>query len=165
MPLTGFSAIDTCAVVAQPGAGKLEYAPLDEVDVSAWNPAILPDIYNQQDDAGVSTWYTLPYVGGSGAWTEDEQNSEQGTFYRVTIAATLAGDSTTIRGELHAMRRRPYLLRLTRSGVVLLIGTPDTPLRFESRFESGADGGDNRIHRLEWRGEILRKSPGYVPVF
>jgi len=164
MPLAGFD-IDPCTAIALPGAGTIEYVPLDEVDVAAWNDAILTSTYNQQASAGVSTWYAMPYVVGSGSWTEEQQDTEQGTFFRTNVSATLAADSNVVRGELNAMKRRPYLLRITRNGVILLIGTPENPLRFESRFESGADGGDTRAHRIAWNGATLRKSPGYVPVF
>ncbi len=164
MPLTGFD-IDPCAAGAAAGAGTIEYAPLDEVDVSAWNDAILSATWNQQAPAGVATWYAMPYVQGTGSWTEDQQDGEQGPHFRVSVVAVLAADTPTVRGELDRMKGRPCLLRITRSGVPLLVGTPETPLRFNSRFDSGADGADTRAHRVTWSGNQLRKSPGYVPEF
>lgn len=165
MALSGFDNIDICNAHAQPGAGRLEYVPLDEVDVAAFQEAILQDAYNQQDPAGISSWHLLPYVQGSGSYTEDQTQNDQGVYFRNTITAILAADSPAVRGELNRMARRPYLLRLTRGTQVLLIGTPEHPMRFESRFESGADGGDSRVHRLQWTGNTLTKAPGYVPVF
>lgn len=165
MPLAGFSDIDPCTAVALPGAGVLEYVPLDEVDTTAWNPAVLESDYNQQAAAGVATWYRLDYLPGSGQWTEEQQQSDQGDYFRINVSASMSADTPTVRGELDRMRRRPYLLRLTRGSTVLLIGNPDQPLRFESRFDSGSAGGDNRLHRIQFTGASLRKSPGYVPVF
>lgn len=165
MPLAGFSDIDPCTSVALPGAGVLEYVPLDEVDTTAWNPAVIEATYNQQAAAGVATWYRLDYMPGSGQWTEEQQANEQGDYFRINISASMSAESPTVRGELDRMRRRPYLLRLTRGSTVLLIGTPEQPLRFESRFDSGATGGDSRQHRIQFTGVSLRKSPGYVPVF
>jgi len=164
MSLAGFT-IDPCTAVAPPGVGLLDYAPLDEVDTTAWNPAVIESTYNQQDSVGVSTWYRLPLVAGSGQWNEDQQSDSQGDIFRINISGNMAADSPTVRGELDRMRRRPYLLRLTRGGTVILIGTPEQPMRFESRFESGAGSGDNRLHRISFTGVSLRKSPGYVPVF
>lgn len=165
MPLAGFSDIDPCTSVALPGAGVLEYAPLDEVDIDAFQEAILPSTYNQQAAAGVATWYKLPYLPGTGQWSEDQQQSDQGDYFRINISANMAADTPTVRGELDRMRRRPYLLRLTRGSTVLIIGTPEQPMRFETRFDSGAAAGDVRQHRVSFTGVSLRKSPGYVPVF
>lgn len=165
MTLQGFAAIDICQATALPGAGRLEYTPLDEVDVAAFQQAIENDTWNQQDAAGLVVWYALPYVQGSGSWTEEQQDSEQGVWFRQSVRATLAADSPAVRGELDRMKRRPFLLRLTRGGQVFLVGTPDMPLRFESQFDSGADSGDGRVHKVQWTGDCLQKSPGFVPVF
>ena len=165
MPLAGFD-IDQCVTAsALPGVGVLEYAPLDEVDVPAFQDAIQQSNYNQQAAAGVADWYPMPYVRGSGAWSEDQQPNQQGEIFRLSINALLPADTPAVRGELNAMRNHRYLLRLTRNGMVLLLGTPEQPLRFESRFDSGSEGGDTRGHRITFSGNSLRKSPGYVPVF
>lgn len=156
--------IDSCNL-ALPGAGTIEYVPLDEVDTAVWNEAILPATYNQQSPAGVSDWYTLPYAAATGEFSEDENITDQGTSYRVSVAAFLPSDSTTVRGQLNRMRRRRYLLRLTRGSMVLLLGTPERGLRLSTDFKSGGDGGDNRGHRLSFTGVSLYKSPGFVPVF
>lgn len=166
MPLDGFSNIDLCiAASAPPGAGKIEYAPIDEVDTAAFDLAILQSTYNQQASAGVSTWYTLPHAPGSGTWTEDQSDTEQGPTWKNTVQALMPATSATVRGELNRMARRRYLLRVTRGAEVILIGTPEMPMAFECRFDSGADGGDTRAHRVSFTGVSLFKSPGYVPVF
>lgn len=150
---------------AIPGAGKLEYAPIDEVDTDAFEVALLQSTYNQQASAGVATWYTLPYAPGSGSWNEDQEDTDQGPVFKVAISALLAASSATVRGELDRMKRRRYLLRLTRGAEVLLIGTPEQPMSLQSRFDSGADGADTRGHRISFTGTSLFKSPGYAPVF
>lgn len=166
MPLAGFSDIDVCtAASALPGVGTLEYVALDELDLTEWDDAIIADGYNQQKNIYAGAWLSLPYVGGTGAWTEDQQESEQGDFFRVNVSARLAADTPEVRGELNAMKQHRYLLRFTRNGTVLLIGTPEQPLRFSSRFDSGAEGGDIRAHTVTFTGAALRKNPGYVPVF
>lgn len=148
-----------------PGVGVLEYVPLDEVDASVFHDAILQPDYNQQASAGVAEWYKMPYVFGSGQWSEDQQSTVQGQVFRININAQLPADTPVVRGELNAMRNRRFLLRLRKNGNTLLIGTPEQPLRFESRFDSGADSGDARGHRITFTGNSIRKSPGYVPVF
>lgn len=165
MPLDGFN-IDQCVTAsALPGVGVLEYVPIDEVDTAAYQEAILQSSYNQQAAAGVADWYKMPYVLGSGSWSEDQQQNAQGDYFKLGISAFLPADTAVVRGELNAMRNHRYLLRLTRNGMVLLLGSPEQPLRFESRFDSGAEGGDSRGHRITFTGNSLRKSPGYVPVF
>lgn len=143
----------------------MEYVPLDEVDTAAFEEALLASSYNQQADAGVSTWYPLPYAAGSGSWSEDQQDTDQGAHFRLSINTFLPADSTVVRGEINAMRHRRFLLRLTKNGTTTLIGSPERGLRFSSTFESGSEGGDNRGHRMQFSGVSLQKSPGYVPVF
>lgn len=165
MPLSGFD-IDTCITAsALPGTGVIEYAPIDEFDTSVYEDAVQASDYNQQSAVGVADWYAMPYVVGSGSWSEDQQSNQQGDYFRLNISALLPADSAVVRGELNAMRSRRYLLRLTRNGIKLLLGTPEQPLRFESRFDSGADSGDTRGHRVTFTGNALRKSPSFVPEF
>ncbi len=164
MPLTGFD-IDLCAAAALPGAGRLEYVPIDEVDLTEWDDSIEPGAWNQQKAVFAATWYALPYAAGSGAWTEEQQDSPQGDYFRISVSARIPSDLPAVRGELNRMKQHRYLLRLTRDGRVLLLGTPEQPLRFSARFSSGADGGDTRAHNVTFTGASLRKSPGYVPAF
>jgi len=165
MPLAGFD-IDQCITAsALPGVGVLEYAPLNEVDTTLYEDAVQASDYNQQSAVGVSNWHKMPYVVGSGSWSEDQQPNQQGDIYRLNVSALLPADSAVVRGELNAMRPHRFLLRLTRNNMLLLLGTPEQPLRFESRFDSGADSGDTRGHRVTFTGNALRKSPSYVPVF
>lgn len=165
MSLAGFASIDVCAAIALPGTGKIEYVPVDEVDPADFEWAVLSGTYNQQKNVYNGSWFTLPFAGGSASWAEDQQPSEQGDYFRLSLSALLPADSAAVRGELNAMKQHRYLVRLTRNGVVLLLGTLEQPLRFESRFESGADSGDTRGHRCTFTGVALQKSPGYVPVF
>lgn len=165
MPLTGFD-IDLCAAASTPaGAGKLEYITVDALDLAEWEQAVLLAEWNQQKEIAASGWLTMPYVHGTGEWTEEQEQDEQGNYYRLSANCLLPADTPAVRGELSRMRQHRFLLRLTRSGQTYLLGTPEQPLRFESRFQSGADGGDQRGHRCTWRGVALQKSPGYVPVF
>lgn len=165
MALAGFSGIDICGTVTLPGTGTIEYVPVDDVDAAEWERAILASTYNQQKEIYAGAWLSLPFAGGSASWSEEQVPNEQGDYYRLSLSALLPSDSPAVRGELNAMRQHRYLLRITRSGTVLLLGTLEQPLRFESRFESGADGGDTRGHRCTFAGVTLQKSPGYVPVF
>lgn len=165
MPLSGFD-IDQCVTAsALPGTGVIEYVPLDEVDVPTYEEALLQSTYNQQAPISLTEWYAMPFQLGSGNWSEDQQKDQQGDYYKINISALLPADTAEVRGELNAMRNRRYLVRLTKNGMVMLIGTPEQPLRFESRFESGSDGGDTRGHRITFSGNSLKKSPAYVPVF
>jgi len=163
MPLSSI-VIDPCNAAEPSGLGSLQFAPLDEVNASAFDVAINA-AYNQQEALGLTAWYDMPYAPGSGTWSEEQQDGEQGTSFRVAISALLPASTPAVRGQLDAMRNRRYLLRIIKAGQPYLIGTPDTPLRFESRFDSGAESSDTRGHRVEWKGSTLKKSPGYTPVF
>jgi hypothetical protein len=164
MPISGFN-IDQCVTAsALPGVGVLEYVPLDEVDTDTFEESIQASNYNFQSEI-TTEWYKMPYVRGSGSWSEDQQRNDQGEYFRLNISALLPADTAVVRGELNTMRNRRYLIRLNRNGIILLLGTPEQPLRFESRFDSGSDSGDTRGHRITFTGNSLRKSPAYVPVF
>lgn len=164
MPLSGFD-IDLCAAAALPGAGTLEYTAVDEVTPALAEHSILAATWNQQQALSGADWNPLPIAGGSGAWTEEQQDDPQGQYFRVNITALLPADTPTVRGELNRMKQHRYILKLTKNSAVILIGTTEQPLRFSSTFDSGADGGDTRGHRCTFSGVALVKSPGYVPVF
>lgn len=163
MPLAAIN-IDPC-ILTLPGSGTIQYISIDEIDPTTYEPAIKDSTYNLQKSAGVASWYTLPMAPGSGEFAEDEQDGDQGKHYRVNVSAFMPSDATAVRGELQRMRNRRFLLRLTKGSLVLLLGTPERPLRIASEFKSGNDGGDNRGHRISFTGVSLAKSPGFVPVF
>ncbi len=165
MALSGFD-IDACiAASSLAGVGVFEYAPIDEVDYSSFVEAVLESTYNQQAPYGIADWYPMPYAIGSGSWSEDQQDDEQGHTFRHTINLLLPADTPAVRGELNAMRNRRFLARIQKNGATYLVGSIEQPLKFSSRFESGSDGGDTRGHRISFSGVSLRKAPAYVPVF
>jgi hypothetical protein len=164
MPLEGFN-IDACTASALPGTGVLEYVPIDEVDATSFERAI-SSAYNHQKALSLDTgWLQLPYAANTGAWQEEQQDDDQGETFRINVSCLLPADSAAVRGELNAMRRHRFLVRLTRGSLILLAGSPEQPMKFESKFDSGADGADTRGHRITFSGVSLWKSPGYVPVF
>lgn len=162
--LTGFD-IDVCAAAAGvPGIAVLEYAGLDEIDTDSYEPAI--DASYVQQRTLTATWHTLPFVVGTGSLSEEQDSDVQGDVYRINLSALLPGDNAAIRAELNRMRQRRFIVRMTgRDARPLLIGTPEQPLRFESRFETGPQGGDQRAHRCRFAGVSLRKSPEYTPTW
>jgi len=162
--LQGFD-IDFCSTSAgAPGIGILEYAGMDEVDAESWEPAV--DAGYVQRRAVSAQWHSLPFVSGTGSWAEDSNPDAQGQVYKNTITVFLPGDNAAIRGEIDRMDRRRFLLRLTgRDGRPVLLGAPEQPFGFESRFEAGSPSGDQRGHRCRFSGESLAKSPDYIPTF
>lgn len=162
--LQGFD-IDTCAAAAGlPGIGTLEYAGLDEVDLDSWEPAVdTGHVFRRTLSA---TWHELPFVVGTGALSEEQDDDAQGPTYRLQLSVLLPGDNTDIRAELNRMKQRRFLVRMTgRDARPLLIGTPEQPLGFESRFETGPQGGDQRAHRCRFTGVALHKIPEYIPTW
>lgn len=162
--LTGFD-FDSCQLAAgTPGLGLLEYAGLDEVEADTWEPAV--DTGHVQRRAVSANWLPLPFVVGTGSWSEDADADLQGDLFKVALSVFLPGDSAAVRSELNRMQRRRFLVRLTgRDGRLLLLGTPEQPLRIDTKFESGPQGGDTRGHRIRFSGESLAKSPDYIPTF
>lgn len=168
MALSGIS-IDLCDQAAiLPGVRTLEYAPLDVVDAAAWE-TVRSTAYNQQAAVtftGSGAWLTMPVLIDSGSWTEDLADSPQGDYYNISISATLPADSPAVRAEINGMKQRRYLLRITdRNGAKHIVGTPDMPLRFDSKYQSGNQPGDSRGYRITFQGAALHASPGYTPIF
>lgn len=86
--------------------------------------------------------------------------------FRQTISVFLPGDHKAVRDELNRMRNRRFMLRVKgRDGRLLLLGTPEQPLRFESRFSTGPQGGDQRGHECRFQGNALEKAPEYEPTW
>lgn len=137
---------------------------MDEVDVETFERVAPLTPYNQQR-ALTAAWYTLPYLKGTGSWQEESRRDAQGPRYDNTITALLPHDSPQVRGELDNMANRRYLLRLRKNGVTVLIGCPEQPLEFTSTYDTGAQGTDQRGHRVTFSGPTLWKAPGYIPVF
>ena len=164
MDLQGFD-IDFCTAAAgTAGVGVLEYAALDTVELDTFEPTTDAAYLHRRTVFGM--WYVLPFVVGTGAYTEELQPNPQGATYRVSVSVFLPGDSPAIRAELNSMRHRRFLLRMKgRDGQVLLIGTPEQPLRFDSRFSSGPQGSDQRGHQCRFEGNALTQSPGYEPLW
>lgn len=163
MPLQGFN-FDLCqAAAGLSGLGVLEYIAVDEIPSDAYDPA-LNAAYNQQASLGVS-WLKLPYIAESGQWSEDQQQADQGNYYKINISIFLPGDSLAIRAELDAMKQHVFLTRLRRNKMTLLVGKPEQPLICSSQYDSGTSPADRRGHRISFTGLSLKKSPGYVPVF
>lgn len=164
MDLQGFD-IDFCTLAAgTPGVGVLEYAALDTLDLSSFEPAV--------DQAYVfrrtlsATWHPMPFVVGTGSFTEDHAAGAQGSTFRQALQVFLPGDSAAVRAELSEMRHRRFLVRMVgRDGSPILLGTPEQPLRFDSRFSTGPQGGDQRGHQCTFQGVALQKAPIYTPTW
>lgn len=163
MALNGIT-LDTC-VAQRPGIGLLSYAPVSDLDPIKWPAAIKDSTYNQQSGAGEVQWYSMPYLVGTGAWTENQQDDPQGQYFRNELTLLLPNDSAAIRRELQAMKDYRFILKMTKGTSTWLLGTISQPLRFSSSYESGADGEDQRGHRCQFSGAILYKSPYFIPVF
>lgn len=147
-----------------PGSGTVEYCPIDELLPGQYHRA-LSAAYNQQRDAGASTWYKLPTLPDTGRFTEGDQPTAQGPVFPVEITARISDDTAVQRGTLDDMARHAYIVRISRAGRTMLVGTPEQPLTFVATFDSGAVGGDNRQHSISFTGTQIKKTPGYVPVF
>lgn len=164
MELQGFD-IDACTLAAgTPGVGVLEYAALDELDTDSYEPAVDAEYVHRRTLSG--TFHRLPFVVGTGTFTEESQSQPQGVTYRQTLTVFLPGDDAAVRDELNRMRHRRFVVRMTgRDARPLLIGTLEQPLRFESRFTTGPQGGDQRGHECRFQGNALEKSPEYIPAW
>lgn len=168
MDLQGFD-IDNCAIVAPPGIRLIEYTPIDGTDSPSEEIEHAIDgnynlNYTLSFEGG--QWFTLPIAFGSAEWREDVQDNPQGHYANISVNSLIPGDSPSIRAELGRMKQHRFLLRLTaRDGLKYLVGSPEYPLQFESRFDSGSDGGDTRGHRCAFSGVRRILSPKYAPVF
>lgn len=164
MDLQGFD-IDVCAAAAGvPGIATLEYAGIDDVDADSVEAAV--DLGYIQRRAVVATWYKLPFVVGTGSFSENQDDDRQGNVYKLNLSVLLPGDNAPIRAELNRMKQRRFMIRMTgRDQRPLLIGSPERPLSFESRFDTGPQGGDQRAHRCNFTGVSISKIPDYIPTW
>ncbi len=147
-----------------PGAGKIEYCPVDELIPGQYHRA-LSAAYNQQRDAGAGTWYNLPHLPDTGNWREGDSPTQQGPTFPVTITAKVPNDTAPQFGTLDDMARHAFIVRISKGGRVVLCGTPEQPLTFSSQFDSGTAGSDTRAHTITFTGVQIKKTPGYIPVF
>ena len=164
--LQGFMSIDACAAAVPPGMPMLEYAALADVSVGDLEPAV-NSAYNQQDTVTVSGgWLSMPLLPGTGSWIEEQQDTDQGPLFNVTVSGLLGSDGPEVREEINRMKRHRFLLRVpNRNGSKSLVGWPEQPAVLEARFDSGAGPGDTRGWRISFRVTQLWPSPNYTPVF
>lgn len=162
--LQGFN-IDICtAASGVPGIAMLEYAGIDEIDADAFEPAVDASYLIRR--TATATWHELPFVVGTGSIGEETDADAQGNTFKISISAFLPGDDSHIRAELNRMKPRRFVLRLTgRDTKQFVVGNLEQPLRFESRFESGPQGGDQRGHRCRFSGVSTTKLPEYIPTW
>lgn len=162
--LQGFD-IDLCTVAAgTPGLAVLQYAGLDTADAESFEPAVDAGYIHRRTVS--ATWRTLPFVVGTGALSEEEASDPQGPYFNIDLSVFLPGDSPEIRAELNRMRRRRFVVSTTgRDARPLLIGNPEQPLRFESRFGTGPQGDSQRGHTCRFRGISLQKISDYIPTW
>lgn len=153
-----------CTAPQIAGSGVLEYCPVDELTPGQYHRA-LSAAYNQQRDAGVGTWYKLPYQPETGRVRENTQQAQQGPTFQITVSATVLGESAAQRGILDDMTRHVYIVRVTKNGVTVLLGTPEYPLTFSPDYDSGGAPSDTRAHTVAFSGVVIKKSPGYIPTF
>jgi hypothetical protein len=162
--MQSLSASINCTSKALAGVGLLEYCPVDELTPGQYHRA-LSAAYNQQRDAGVGTWYKLPYQPETGRVRESTQNTQQGPNFQITVSATLLSESAVQRGTLDDMVRHAFIVRVTRNNLTILLGTPEHPLTFNPDYDSGAAPSDTRAHQVAFSGVVIKKSPGYLPIF
>lgn len=148
------------------GVVSVEYAPTDWVEAFE---APRNATYAQRAEvvfASGKTWLSLPLRYETAGWREPQRADAQGDTFEAALEGLMPYDSPAIRGQLDAMRRHRFLLRLKfRDGLFVIIGAPEQPLAFASDADSGQRMGDFRGHRVRFTGVQIGKSPGYDPAF
>ncbi len=148
------------------GLVTLDYAPTTWVEAFERMTNSSYSNRAEVDFESGKTWLTLPVRYESATWREPQRNDPQGDTFEAALDALLPYDTPAIRGQLDAMRRHRFLLRLRfRDGSYSIVGTVEQPLAFSSEADSGQKMGDFRGHRVRFSGPQIGKSPGYDPAY
>jgi len=146
------------------GLLKIEYVPVDWVDVTVWEEILLN--YSQKPTVGLlqGDWLTAYVLPNSRSFTENQQSADQGEYFEINVAGVVPYHTPALAQELQVMKHTCFIIKMTdRTGQVWLVGDPEYPLRFTSRFVTGSGIDSFRSHEITWNGLSPHKKYGYAP--
>ena len=147
------------------GIVKIEYTPLDWVDISSFIPVVTTannwQYYIVFTSGG---WLTAPVLAKSGGWNENQNRSKQGKYYETAAIGILPNMKEEVLIELERMANHLYLLKIEdKDGRPWILGTPEHPFSFSANGTSG-EAGSLKNHSIRFAANTLRKAHGFIPV-
>jgi hypothetical protein len=106
-------------------------------------------------------WYQLLATRGTLRYTQPGKEDRQGTIWQAKLVAALARQTAGLAGGLEAVDgRRLLLLYRDHNGLVQLVGTPDCPLTWLDKYDSG-DNSTRNGYDVTISGELTRRARPY----
>jgi hypothetical protein len=86
-----------------------------------------------------ATWYQLVATRGTLRFGQAGKEDRHGPYFQPTLKGVLAKATATLAAGLEALDSRRFLLLYRdQNGLVWLVGTPDAPLTFTDKYDSGS---------------------------
>ncbi|NBW09826.1 MAG: hypothetical protein EBR82_17555 [Caulobacteraceae bacterium] len=151
-----------CGVLNIPGIITLEYTPATWINANLWedwtvNGNQATSITWADDN---NQWLSMPLLGESIRWQEQESNSLDGTTYSQQLSGILPNVRVDVQAIFQEMDRYRFVLRLKdKNKKVWIIGSPNNPLTFSAT----ATNGDDNSYQIKFEGVAVRRTRGYVP--
>jgi len=101
------------------------------------------------------TWLGIENMPGNAIYKEEEQDSNAGTWFNITVTAPLADDNAAQYLRSMAIRHHQLVLLLVEhNGMVRLIGGPDAGATVKQSYTSADDEGTRqRILTINWESD------------
>ena len=105
----------------------------------------------------------LYFLPDSAGYTEDPDENEQGTFYKVKLPLLIAGDAPDVSEAIARLAGGRYLVAFfDGNGRTKLVGTPEWPLKLLIGTETGKKGGDRNALDFTFTGVLPVRAPFYL---
>jgi hypothetical protein len=151
-PPGGFNIGGVRAVRLWPAANVRAYA--------APVASVVPAALELFDPANYADLYFLPDSAG---YTEDPDENEQGTLYKVKLPLLIAGDAPDVSQAVARLTGGRYLVAfLDGNGRTKLVGTPEWPLKLLIGTETGKKGTDRNALDFTFTGTQPERAPFYL---
>jgi hypothetical protein len=142
------------------GVEALWYCDVADV-LSVPNPDTAAITANVVLRAGAS-WYQLVATRGTLRYSQAGKDDRHGAFFQPNLKGALAKATATLAAGLEALDGRRFLLLYRdQNGAVWLVGTPDAPLTFTDKYDTGSPTERNG-YDFQFVGETDRRARPYL---
>jgi hypothetical protein len=109
-----------------------------------------------------ATWHQLVATRGTLRFSQPGKDDRHGDFWQPNLKGALAKASPTVAAGLEALDGRRFLvLYRDQNGYCWLVGTPDSPLKFTDKYDSGSPTERNG-YDFQFAGETDRRARPYL---
>ncbi len=109
-----------------------------------------------------ATWYQLIATRGTVGYTQAGSTDRHGEFFKPLLKGALAKATPTVAAGLEALDGRRFLvLYRDQNGHTWLVGTPDSPLTWSEKYETGSPTTRNG-YDFQFAGEGPRRARPYL---